>query len=63
MAQEKSTLHQEAMDLLQRINIELKGNKFLDTLNVKMVGVVKDLNDVQIAVITGKELNENSEQK
>jgi hypothetical protein len=63
MAQEKSTLHQEAMDLLQRINIELKGNKFLDTLNVKMVGVVKDLNDVQIAVITGKELKENSEQK
>ena len=51
------------MDLLQRINTDLKGNNLLATLNVKMVGVVKDLNDVQIAVITGKELNDNTEQK
>jgi hypothetical protein len=63
MATEKQSLHQEALDLLQRINADLKNNKLLETLNVKMVGVVKDLNDVQIAVITGKEMNENSEQK
>lgn len=50
---EKTTLHQEAIDLLERINTELKGTKALETINVKMVGVVKDLNEIMVAGITG----------
>lgn len=59
MANDKKTLHEEAIELLERINTELKDHKLLDTLNTKMVGVVKDLNDVRIGAITGKEINDN----
>jgi ribosome-binding factor A len=59
MTTEKKTLHEEAMELLERINTELKDHKLLDTLNIKMVGVVKDLNDVRIGEITGKTSPEN----
>jgi hypothetical protein len=59
MTADKKTLHEEAIELLERINTELKDHKLLDTLNTKMVGVVKDLNDVRIGAITGKEINEN----
>lgn len=55
MADNKKSLHEEAMELLERINTELKGSKYLATLNSKMVGVVKDLNEVWIASITGSE--------
>jgi hypothetical protein len=59
MTADKKTLHEEAIELLERINTELKDHKLLDTLNTKMVGVVKDLNDVRIGSITGKEINNN----
>ena len=51
---EKTTLYDQAIALLQRINGELEGHKQLSTINVKMVGVVKDLNDVRIGDITNK---------
>jgi hypothetical protein len=54
MAPEKRSLYEEAIELLERMNNELKGNSHLDTLNTKMIGVVKDLNEVSIEAITGK---------
>ena len=53
MAPEKPTLYQEAIDLLTRINSELKDAEIIKTINVKMVGVVKDLNDIMVKEITG----------
>lgn len=55
MTNEKKTLYEEAIDLLSRINEDLKNNKQLGTINVKMVGVVNDLNSVRLGEITGKE--------
>ena len=60
MATEKLTLHEESIALLERINAELKDHKLLATLNTKMVGVVKDLNDVLIGEITGKEITDQT---
>lgn len=54
MAPEKKSIYEEAFSLLERINDELKEHKLIDTLNSKMTGVVKDLNDVRIISITGK---------
>jgi len=55
MAQNEVSLYDQAVALLERINNELKGNKQLDTINSKMVGVVKDLNEVRISDITGRD--------
>jgi hypothetical protein len=54
MAAEKTSLYEDAITLLERINNELKESKQIDTLNSKMVSVVKDLNEVRIEKITGK---------
>ena len=58
MATEKTPLSQAALDLLERINQELKNNKMLDIINTRMVGVVKDLNEVRIYEITGKDMTD-----
>jgi hypothetical protein len=55
------TLQEEALDLLERINTDLKGHSLIDTINTKMVSVVKDLNEVRICEITGKEIPKNNE--
>lgn len=55
MAPEKTSLYQEAIDLLTRINSELKDADIIKTINVKMVGVVKDLNDIMVKEIIGLE--------
>lgn len=47
-------LYRDAVTLLENINEVLKENQKLETINSKMVGVVKDLNDVRIEKITGK---------
>lgn len=55
MDDNKRSVYEDAVDLLERINTELKANKNLDTINTKMVGVVRDLNNARIEKITGKE--------
>jgi hypothetical protein len=45
--------------LLERINQELKDNKYLSTINVKLVQVIKDINEVRLSQITGKESAED----
>ena len=53
MAPEKKSLYEDAIALLERINADLKGHN-IDTLNSRMIGVVKDLNEIRIVDITGK---------
>mgnify|MGYP001085270254 CR=1 FL=1 len=59
MANEKSTLYEDSIALLERINQELKENKYLAAINVKMVQVIKDINDVRLGQITGREITED----
>lgn len=59
MANEKSTLYEDSIALLERINQELKDNKYLSTINFKMVQVIKDINDVRLGQITGREITED----
>ena len=59
MTTEKKTLYEEAIGLLGRINEEMKSHKQLDIINVKMVGVVNELNSVRVAQITGKDEIDN----
>jgi len=47
-------LYYDAVRLLEGINDVLKDHPDLDTINIKMVGVVRDLNNVRIGKITGK---------
>lgn len=54
MSNEKTLIQEDAMKLLEGISQEMKEAKQLDTLNTKMIGVVKDLNEVRIEEITGK---------
>jgi len=60
MTNTQRTIYEDAVDLLERINSELKDVKNLDTINIKMVGVVKDLNNVRIEKIIGKEAGEQA---
>lgn len=53
MAPEKKSLYEDAVTLLEKINQELADHRLLDTINSKMVAVVKDLNEVRIDDITG----------
>ncbi|HUU99469.1 MAG TPA: hypothetical protein VMW32_00765 [Bacteroidales bacterium] len=46
-------LYKDSVELLENINKDLKDHTDLDTINIKMVGVVKDLNNVRIRKITG----------
>jgi len=48
-------IYRDALRLLEGINEILKDNPNLGTINIKMVGVVRDLNNVRIEKITGKE--------
>lgn len=48
-------IYQDALRLLENINEVLKDNPKLGTLNISMRAVVKDLNDVCIERITGKQ--------
>jgi len=61
MDKKESTMYEDAVDLLERINSEMKDNKNLDTINIKMIGVVRDLNNVRIEKITGKEPDKQSD--
>jgi hypothetical protein len=54
MALEKTPIYENAIALLERINVELKDHPSLETINSKMIGVVKDLNEVRISEITSK---------
>lgn len=51
-------IYQDALRLLENINEVLKENPKLGTLNISMRAVVKDLNDVCIERITGKQTME-----
>jgi hypothetical protein len=59
MATDKSSLYEDSVALLERINQELKDNKYLSTINVKLVQVIKDINEVRLSQITGKESAED----
>jgi len=50
---EKDTLYDQAMALLEGCNDILKDNPALPTINTKLAGVVKDLNDIRIKTLTG----------
>jgi hypothetical protein len=54
MATEKKTIYEDAIDLLEKINDEFKDSEHLQFLNIKMAGVVKEINDARIVAITGK---------
>jgi hypothetical protein len=47
-------LYECSMDLLQNCNEVLSGDAQLQTINTKLAGVVKDLNDIMIKELTGK---------
>lgn len=55
---EEISIYDQAVQLLERINSELKDHALLDTINTKMVGVVTDLNKVRVMAITGKDTEE-----
>jgi len=63
MATEKTSMYEDAVTLLERINSELKDSEWLGTINTKMVGVVKDLNDVRIKQITGSKSSEEENKR
>lgn len=44
----------DAVDLTKRINEKYKDNKLLPEINTRMVAVVKYLNDIRMAEITGE---------
>jgi len=46
-------LYNDAVTLLKDCNTHLKGNAQLGTINIKLAGVVKDLNDIIIKELTG----------
>jgi hypothetical protein len=54
MAQDKTLLYEDAVALLERINQELKESKHLNSINSRMVYVVKEINDVRIEEIAGQ---------
>lgn len=47
-------IYKDAIKLLENINELLKDYPGLEHINIKMVGVVKDLNNMRIEKITGK---------
>jgi hypothetical protein len=51
--EEKKALYDQAMALLEGCNVYLKDDPQLPTINVKMAGVIKDLNDIRIKNLTG----------
>ena len=55
MATEKTSIYEDAISLLERINTDLKNSKYIDILNSRMIGIVKDLNAVRIEEIAGKD--------
>lgn len=50
---DKQALYDQAMALLESCNDILKDDPQLATINVKLTGVVKDLNDILIKELTG----------
>lgn len=46
-------LYDSAMTLLEGCNLLLKEDPQLPTINTKLAGVVKDLNDIRIRELTG----------
>lgn len=50
---DKQNLYNQAMTLLEGCNSVLKDDSQLPTINVKLAGVVKDLNDILIRELTG----------
>ena len=54
--EEKKQLYDRAIVLLEDINKHLKDDVNLPTINVQMVGVVKNLNDARIRELTGNNL-------
>lgn len=50
---EKKALYEAAMALLEGCNTHLKEDPQLPTINTKLAGVVKDLNDILIKSLTG----------
>jgi hypothetical protein len=48
-----SDLYDSAMALLEGCNSLLKEDPQLGTINTKLAGVVKDLNDIRIKELTG----------
>jgi hypothetical protein len=48
-------LYNDAVTLLKDCNVHLNGNAQLSTINVKLIGVVKDLNDIIIKELTEAE--------
>ena len=50
---DKETLYDQAMTLLEGCNTHLKDDPMLPTINTKLAGVVKDLNDIKIKTLTG----------
>jgi len=43
---EKKELYSKAMELLEGCNEHLKDDEKIDTINIKLASVVKDLNDI-----------------
>jgi len=46
-------LHQDAIRLLEDINEVLGNHTGRDSINIKMAGVIRDLNNIRIEKITG----------
>lgn len=51
-------IYQDALRLLENINEVLKENPKLGTLNISMKALLKDLNDICVERITGKQTAE-----
>ena len=51
--EDKQHLYEKAMELLKECNTMLKDDPHLATINTKLVGVVKDLNEIVIKEVTG----------
>lgn len=51
--EEKKALYDQAMGLLEGCNTYLKDDPQLPTINSKLSGVIKDLNDIRIKCLTG----------
>jgi hypothetical protein len=46
-------LHADSMKLIEDCNVILSGEKILDTINIQLAGVVKNLNEKIITEYTG----------
>jgi len=57
------SLYGDAVKLLERINAELNEHKLKNDINIRMVGVIKYLNDVQVSEITGELIDKDTDQE